>query len=545
MENKTGQFIARRRKAIGLTQKELAEKLGVTNKAVSKWETGGGMPDVSVLETLAGVLEVSVDELLKGERQADQTELMIPHPVQRMKRGRLIAGAVTGILALAVLALQIFYMAAGRQHQFEYILDILLYIVNAFIIIMAAVSTGLLVRKKWIRNTCLAAGAILLVANLVFGYHTGGYQSSIISISPNMKHMAVMKYEKETGRVTTYLNQKLCFARVSDQFPYTADREMKLQWLADDACAVTYTSPDDGNVHQYVMTYGDRGNGITSDYVYTVITGKWTGSGKNMADWEIERDINGITIRSAAQGEETYTFDECVQFGTLAVALCRNGLPQWTLVLDENCVIGENNYIKEGGTITLCRVTMEKSAPMEFWQTQAPITFDTDYEAMDDTEKGEDLQKKMKKILRQDPDLSHYEQDTYGSVKVVTDSEDIFWIARCALEENDKKQAVNGIDVSRQIEHMELMAGDRFDYLIKISSRDTYINPNLPDEKSETNMETTYRIMKGEGAYLAFQVSHGTDGSVGLDPPGMKKEIDTSEKKEYSYYVPGDKEDTP
>ena len=66
MENKTGQFIARRRKEIGLTQKELAERLGVTNKAVSKWETGGGMPDVSVLETLAGVLEVSVDELLRG-----------------------------------------------------------------------------------------------------------------------------------------------------------------------------------------------------------------------------------------------------------------------------------------------------------------------------------------------------------------------------------------------------------------------------------------------------------------------------------------------
>jgi DNA-binding transcriptional regulator YiaG len=40
MENRTGQFIARRRKAIGLTQKELAEQLGVTNKAVSKWETG-------------------------------------------------------------------------------------------------------------------------------------------------------------------------------------------------------------------------------------------------------------------------------------------------------------------------------------------------------------------------------------------------------------------------------------------------------------------------------------------------------------------------
>ena len=40
MENRTGQFISERRKAIGLTQKELAERLGVTNKAVSKWETG-------------------------------------------------------------------------------------------------------------------------------------------------------------------------------------------------------------------------------------------------------------------------------------------------------------------------------------------------------------------------------------------------------------------------------------------------------------------------------------------------------------------------
>ena len=67
MENKTGQFIARRRKAIGLTQKELAEQLGVTNKAVSKWETGGGMPDVSVLKELSQILEVSVDELLEGE----------------------------------------------------------------------------------------------------------------------------------------------------------------------------------------------------------------------------------------------------------------------------------------------------------------------------------------------------------------------------------------------------------------------------------------------------------------------------------------------
>ena len=56
-------------------------------------------------------LEVSVDELLRGERE---TEQVILPPVQNMKRGRLITGSVTGILALAVFALQMFYLIVGR-----------------------------------------------------------------------------------------------------------------------------------------------------------------------------------------------------------------------------------------------------------------------------------------------------------------------------------------------------------------------------------------------------------------------------------------------
>ena len=55
--NKTGLFIAYRRKQKGLTQKDLSEKIGVTDKAVSRWETGRGFPDVSLLEALAEVLD--------------------------------------------------------------------------------------------------------------------------------------------------------------------------------------------------------------------------------------------------------------------------------------------------------------------------------------------------------------------------------------------------------------------------------------------------------------------------------------------------------
>lgn len=61
-----GKFIAEKRKQKGLTQKQLALKLGVTDKAVSKWERGLGCPDVSILEILAKELGVSILEILKG-----------------------------------------------------------------------------------------------------------------------------------------------------------------------------------------------------------------------------------------------------------------------------------------------------------------------------------------------------------------------------------------------------------------------------------------------------------------------------------------------
>lgn len=68
-ENKsTGIFIAACRRSKNLTQSDLAEILGVTDKAISRWETGKGYPEVTVLPKLAAVLDVTVSELLAGER---------------------------------------------------------------------------------------------------------------------------------------------------------------------------------------------------------------------------------------------------------------------------------------------------------------------------------------------------------------------------------------------------------------------------------------------------------------------------------------------
>ena len=72
---KTGQLIAEARKTKNLTQKDLAETLHVSDRAVSKWERGAGFPDVSLLEPLAAALDLNVLDLLRGER----TEETDPH----------------------------------------------------------------------------------------------------------------------------------------------------------------------------------------------------------------------------------------------------------------------------------------------------------------------------------------------------------------------------------------------------------------------------------------------------------------------------------
>ena len=65
---KIGKFIAEMRKEQNLTQIDLAERLGISNKTISKWECGNGMPDYAVMEKLCDVLRINVNELLSGER---------------------------------------------------------------------------------------------------------------------------------------------------------------------------------------------------------------------------------------------------------------------------------------------------------------------------------------------------------------------------------------------------------------------------------------------------------------------------------------------
>ncbi|MBQ7295591.1 MAG: helix-turn-helix transcriptional regulator [Clostridia bacterium] len=113
MNNKTtGAFICQRRKELSLNQKQLADKLGVTDKAVSKWETGRSAPDISLLVPLSEVLGVSVVEILQGEKVEEENFTAVSDEVvvKTMKKDknkliRAVVIAVTAILSLIFVAL--------------------------------------------------------------------------------------------------------------------------------------------------------------------------------------------------------------------------------------------------------------------------------------------------------------------------------------------------------------------------------------------------------------------------------------------------------
>ena len=98
---KTGELIAARRRELGLSQEELAARLHVTDKAVSKWETGRGMPGIESLEPLAEALGLSVSEILGG-RRLTAAGGQIGETMQ--ERLRLLRGVLAALIVIAALA---------------------------------------------------------------------------------------------------------------------------------------------------------------------------------------------------------------------------------------------------------------------------------------------------------------------------------------------------------------------------------------------------------------------------------------------------------
>ncbi|MBD5510412.1 MAG: helix-turn-helix transcriptional regulator [Lachnospiraceae bacterium] len=118
----TGKFITQKRKEKNLTQEQLAEKLGVSNKTISKWETGKCMPDYGVVKSLCEELEMTVAELMDGEeaeeksvRAYDDEQIMdlLRRTQELEKQKNLLYGILLIVMGIALQALS--YTFEGSQ----------------------------------------------------------------------------------------------------------------------------------------------------------------------------------------------------------------------------------------------------------------------------------------------------------------------------------------------------------------------------------------------------------------------------------------------
>lgn len=102
-----GNFIEKKRKELNLTQAQLAEKLGVSNKTVSKWENGKCMPDYGIIQPLCAELGISVSELMDGEEQVRDSiraydDEQILDLIKRMQALESQRGTLVGILLIVM-----------------------------------------------------------------------------------------------------------------------------------------------------------------------------------------------------------------------------------------------------------------------------------------------------------------------------------------------------------------------------------------------------------------------------------------------------------
>lgn len=112
---KIGKYIAEKRKALGLTQKQLAEKLGMSDKSVSKWERGVCLPDVSVYLELCKILGITINEFLAGEDISEEnlTEKAEDNLIQVAKDSKHRQKHLKGMIAVLALTAVLAIAAAG------------------------------------------------------------------------------------------------------------------------------------------------------------------------------------------------------------------------------------------------------------------------------------------------------------------------------------------------------------------------------------------------------------------------------------------------
>lgn len=387
MDNeKFGRFIKNLRKQKNMTQKELAEKLNITDKAVSKWERGLSFPDITILNLISDIFGITVSELLNaeiGKNEEVDIEKAIQEAVekithkeekkqQKIKKIQKNIEIISMVLFIFSSIIQLGYIFLVKillkNYNYEYIIDSLFYIINETILLSGVTFSMLLIHKsklknKKITNICIIlVFTILTIMNISFMCNNGLKNESTITFSKDFSNVVILKKDKNTGETIFYRDLKaFIFARKKERFSYEVEGKIKTQWLTTDICSVTYTDKD-SQIREFIATFGDRSDGSSYYNVEPALEGEWmTDATQYEKGTTVLVDSKGITITKSGNSE-LFEHNNCKQFGTIAVVLYDEKSPRYVIALNKDCELDEKtNIIKDGGTITLCEVSMKKT----------------------------------------------------------------------------------------------------------------------------------------------------------------------------------------
>ena len=152
-----GNFLKELRREKGITQEELAEKLGVSGRTISRWETGSNMPDISLLVEIAEFFDVSIPEIIKGERKSENMQEEIKEVAKTMSD----------------------YASAEKEKLLKSIRYMSILGLIALVVHMALGETGVYDRNSAFRYAYGISEALIYVTVLMFPLYTTGLLSKI------------------------------------------------------------------------------------------------------------------------------------------------------------------------------------------------------------------------------------------------------------------------------------------------------------------------------------------------------------------------------
>lgn len=151
---KTGKFLKELRKGMGLTQEQLGEKVGVTNKTVSRWETGSYLPPVECLEMLSDIYGVSINEIVSGQRlsaeqfaQAAEENLSSALEMNDARRRAAEKRLMLTLLASTVIAMAIILLIPLGNGE-----TVRGGVMIALVIVLAFISNSVNIAALWLNN---------------------------------------------------------------------------------------------------------------------------------------------------------------------------------------------------------------------------------------------------------------------------------------------------------------------------------------------------------------------------------------------------------